>query len=139
MGWPGLLNSLSGLAIGMALFIPFYLMRGMGGGDVKLMAAIGAFLGPSQVLVAVLATQIVGGIIGLGYILKYGGLVRLLQGLGLFSLSAFLIKRFGAHANANPLRMRFPYAIAIFFGTGITLWHSGQLKSTLAFLVTNLS
>ena len=50
---------LGGLAGGLLLF-PFYLLRGMAAGDVKLMAAVGAHLGPSLTLVAALATLIAG-------------------------------------------------------------------------------
>ena len=45
-GASGLGASAGGWAIGVALFLPLFLLRGMGGGDVKLMGAVGAWLGP---------------------------------------------------------------------------------------------
>src|SRR5207248_19483 len=44
-GWAGLLGSLLGCLFGFAILFAFFLMGGMGAGDVKLMAAIGAWLG----------------------------------------------------------------------------------------------
>lgn len=55
-GWGGLVFGLKGLATGFALlFIP-YLVGGMKAGDVKFLAAIGAFLGATDVIRALLAT-----------------------------------------------------------------------------------
>lgn len=45
-GFGGLLFSAEGLILGFALLIPFYMAGGMGAGDVKLLAAVGALLGP---------------------------------------------------------------------------------------------
>ncbi|MFO7970827.1 MAG: A24 family peptidase, partial [Desulfobacterales bacterium] len=54
--WEGFLFSLTGIGIGLFVFIIPYIMGGMGAGDAKLMAAVGAFLGPKGVLIsAVLA------------------------------------------------------------------------------------
>ena len=47
-GWAPLASALGGLALGLLLFLPIYLLRGMGAGDVKLLAALGAWLGPGE-------------------------------------------------------------------------------------------
>ena len=65
-GWQGLRQSLSGLALGALLFGILGLMGGMGMGDVKLCAAIGAWIGPSQLILALVITGLVGGVIGTG-------------------------------------------------------------------------
>lgn len=49
-GWPGLLQGFLGLGLGFALLIGFYLKGGMGAGDVKALAALGAWLGPVSTL-----------------------------------------------------------------------------------------
>jgi prepilin peptidase CpaA len=67
-GWRGGLNALEGAGAGFAVFLIFYLLGGMGGGDIKLMAGFGALLGTSQVLWAALLTAMVGGLLALGVV-----------------------------------------------------------------------
>ena len=64
---PGLLPALAGLALGMAVLLPLYALRLMGAGDVKLMAAVGAFIGAPAILYAVLFTFIAGGVAALAF------------------------------------------------------------------------
>ena len=61
-GWQGALTALAGTAVGFAVFLVFFLLGGMGGGDVKLMAGFGALLGAGRLLEAALWTAGVGGI-----------------------------------------------------------------------------
>lgn len=67
-GWPGALHALAGAAAGFAVFLAFYLLGGMGGGDVKLMAGFGALLGAGRLFEAALWTAGVGGVLALGAI-----------------------------------------------------------------------
>lgn len=62
-GWQGTLSAFTGACVGGAAFLIFYLMGGLGGGDIKLMAGFGAVLGPSQVLEAALWAAGCGGLI----------------------------------------------------------------------------
>ena len=64
-GLDGLLFSLGGLALGIAIFFVLYLMGGMGAGDVKLMGAVGAIIGSKGVLLAAIFSAIVGGVYAL--------------------------------------------------------------------------
>ena len=64
-GWDGLLFSLGGLALGMGIFFILYMMGGMGAGDVKLMGAVGAIIGPKGILLTALFSAIVGGVYAL--------------------------------------------------------------------------
>ena len=61
-GTQGFFFGVGGLFLGLALLIVFYLTGGMGAGDVKLMGAVGALLGPKVVFTAFLFTALVGGI-----------------------------------------------------------------------------
>jgi len=61
----GLWGSLAGLGLGLGLMLAPFLFRVMGGGDVKLMAAVGAWVGPQVVLVAFLLTSLAGGLYAL--------------------------------------------------------------------------
>lgn len=67
-GWRGGLASLGGAAGGFAVFLVFYILGGMGGGDVKLMAGFGAVLGWSGVLWASLWTALAGALMALAVI-----------------------------------------------------------------------
>src|SRR5271170_1888938 len=62
-GWWGWLYALGGAAAGFGVFLIFYLLGGMGGGDIKLMAGFGALLGAGRLLEAALWTAGLGGII----------------------------------------------------------------------------
>jgi len=64
-GWHGALTALAGTVVGFAVFLVFYLLGGMGGGDVKLMAGFGALLGAGRLLEAALWTAGIGGIMAL--------------------------------------------------------------------------
>jgi prepilin peptidase CpaA len=61
-GWRGGITALLGALAGFAVFLIFYLLGGMGGGDVKLMAGFGAVLGTSRLIEAALWTAACGGI-----------------------------------------------------------------------------
>lgn len=119
-------SSLQGLAIGAAVMFPFYFLRTMGAGDVKLMAAVGAILGPGDVIPAVLGTLLAGGLISLavaGFLGKTGQLFRNLAGMvqgGL--LRPALPGRPGVELPAESAGTA-PYAVAVALGTlGGLLW-----------------
>lgn len=63
---------LLGMLAGFAAFLPLYLLHGMAAGDVKLMSAVGAFVGWGMALKIALVTFIIGGIMGIIYILVKG-------------------------------------------------------------------
>jgi prepilin peptidase CpaA len=61
--WEGLLYSLIGTVVGLALLLPAYAIGGMGAGDVKLLAGVGAWIWPKDTLYAFAVSAIVGGVI----------------------------------------------------------------------------
>ena len=67
-GWSGVGDSLLGAVIGFAAFFVFFLAGGMGGGDVKLMAAFGAILGSDRIVLAAIMAALVGGLIAAIYL-----------------------------------------------------------------------
>jgi len=67
--WEGLLFSLMGTAIGLALLLPAYAIGGMGAGDVKLLAGVGAWVWGTDTLYAFAASALIGGVIAIGMIL----------------------------------------------------------------------
>jgi prepilin peptidase CpaA len=68
-GWAGLGWSLVGTAVGLALLIPAYAIGGMGAGDVKLLAGVGAWVGATHTFWAFLVSAIAGGVIALGMVI----------------------------------------------------------------------
>ena len=61
-GWHGAVSAAAGAALGFAIFAVFYLLNGMGGGDVKLMAGFGSLLGPATILCAAWIAAVAGGL-----------------------------------------------------------------------------
>ena len=61
-GLTGAALALAGAATGLAVLLGFYCLGAMGGGDVKLMGAFGALLGPGGILMAALVAAPLGGI-----------------------------------------------------------------------------
>jgi prepilin peptidase CpaA len=123
-GWSAAGWSLAGLFLGAALFFPMFALRGMGAGDVKLLAAIGAWLGPGQVAAVALATSIVGGAIAIAVALAHGYLRKALTNL-------YLVLVHWRIAGVRPLPAvtldkasgpRLAYAVPIAIGTVVTLW-----------------
>ena len=78
-GWSGAAWSIGGWAIGCALFLPFFLLGGMGAGDVKLMAAIGAWIGPAHAFWAWAFAAVAGGVFAVVVALLHGYLKQALR------------------------------------------------------------
>ncbi len=73
-GWDGFLFSLGGLGMGLVCLMFFYIKGGMGAGDVKLLGAIGAILGPGQVVFAFAFAAMLGGLYSLALLSNQGGM-----------------------------------------------------------------
>src|SRR5262245_38719303 len=71
-GGQGLLWSLTGAGLGLALLLPLYAIGGMGAGDVKLLAGVGAWIGPTLIWGAFAWSAIVGGLMGVAMIVWSG-------------------------------------------------------------------
>src|SRR6266436_6462147 len=72
--WGGLRHSLFGLGLGLLIYFPLYLLRGMGAGDVKLMAVIGSIVGAANWLGIFLITAVLGGLVAMILLLVRGRL-----------------------------------------------------------------
>lgn len=121
--WP-----VEGLGLGLFAFLPLYALGVMGAGDVKLMAMVGAIVGPVDVVWALFYTMIVGGLLSIALVVSRGTVRRLLANFtALFQLTYLDAVegvrpnlRIGADASAGKL----PYGVAIAIGTvGYLLLH----------------
>lgn len=136
-GFPGIITGLGGAAVGIAIFLPFHLAHGMGAGDVKLMAAAGAFLGPLNALLATGLSLAAGGTMAIIILLVRGGLTPLLKRYWK-TLKCFLYTHKIVHsppAAGEVAAMKFPYAAAILIGTVATLWWINELQDLTEFLI----
>jgi prepilin peptidase CpaA len=95
-GWAGLQRSLLGLGLALLIYFPLYLLRGMGAGDVKLMAAVGSIVGWADWFGIFFFTAIVGGIVAIALL---AGRSQLRHG---FSNAGYLVVQL--------LSFRLPYA-----------------------------
>ena len=138
-GWIGVAYWASGLVAGLILFLPFYILKGMGAGDVKMLAAIGSGLGPLNIIFAAGYTLIAGGVMGLFWWL--GSRLRRLGDVGAaiaklpyttkqYFFSAWFYFRTGQRLS-GPVQQtvnkhsgnRFPYALAIACGSMMVIYH----------------
>ena len=134
-GLDGLAFSAAGLALGLAVLLVPYLMRVMGGGDVKLMAAVGAWLGANEVLAAFLFTCLAGGLYSLFMLLRHGLVRRVLGNIRNAFLASFSTHRLEFTPVQSEQGQRMPrlcYGLAIALGTMISLawsaWENGTLQ-----------
>ncbi|HVA47603.1 MAG TPA: prepilin peptidase [Pirellulales bacterium] len=67
-GWEGLAHSLLGTAAGLGVLLPLYAIGGMGAGDVKLLAGVGAWVGATVTLYAFCLSAVVGGVIAVAMV-----------------------------------------------------------------------
>ncbi len=123
-GWHGILQSVSGLALGAVLFGVLCFMGGMGMGDVKLCAAIGAWIGPGQLVTALVVTGIAGGVMALGWAIAGGFLGDLFKGTGdlIFGFKERGLRPHPELVLDNPLARKMPYAPAIAIGTLVSFF-----------------
>lgn len=75
-GVPMLVSGVLGLGIAFVLAVPLFAVGGMGGGDVKLLAAVGAFLGTERIVLGLLAIAMTGGVVALVMAIRHGVLVE---------------------------------------------------------------
>jgi prepilin peptidase CpaA len=115
-GWRGAGSALLGTVTGAAVFLIFYLLGGMGGGDVKLMAGFGAVLGVKQLLEAALWTAGCGGVMAF--------VVIVASQLRQFWTGRRRVSATETQASGSMLRTRresIPYAPAIAAGVWLSL------------------
>jgi prepilin peptidase CpaA len=114
-GLAGLVDALAGATVGFGCFLPLYLFKGTGAGDVKLMAAVGAFLGAGDAFVAVLLALVAGGALALCLVIS-----RLFESrtwVEVWPVAVLGAPRWVAATWSAVRKERFPYAVAIAVGT----------------------
>jgi prepilin peptidase CpaA len=123
-GWSDLGAALAGWLVGAVMFFPFFALGGMGAGDVKLVAALGAWLGPAATFWLVIYTLLAGGVIAVALTLPTGYLLTAVSNIaGLFRYwSVAGLKPHPDLTLATGSGPRLPYAVPILAGVIVTLW-----------------
>ncbi len=123
-GWSGVLTAASGWVVGLVLFMPLYVLGGMGAGDVKLLAAIGAWLGPIGAAWTGLYGAVAGGAMALVVALARGYAGTALKNLGtiLRIWSTVGVQPVEGLTLADKTSVRLPYALPLAAGAFVTLW-----------------
>jgi prepilin peptidase CpaA len=120
----GLGLSAAGWAVGVALFLPMFLLRGMGGGDVKLLGAVGAWLGPTGALWGAFYSVMAGGLLALAVGAWHGYLGKAFRNLwvllGFWRVAG--VQQLPGLTLDDARGPRLPYGVAIAAGTAATVW-----------------
>lgn len=117
--------TVAGFALGFFALVPLYIMGTMGAGDVKLMGMVGAYLGATAGIDAVLATLIAGGILALIASAYKRALPQLLDNLRIMFIQRDIRRMGGAGPEsipAPPSVGKLPYAVAIAAGTAVQIF-----------------
>ncbi len=122
--WPGLRAALLGTVLGLGLLLPFVLLRGLGAGDWKLAGALGACLGPQQLLSVLIGTILVAGVMALAVVIWKGRLKKTLLNILHLLAALFSLRMPGLEVSLDdPKSTKIPFGVAVavtvlFFGIG---------------------
>ncbi len=139
-GVSGLLWSAGGLAVGMAVLVLYYLLGMLGAGDVKLMGAVGALLGPADAFYAFVFSVFVGGIYAIFTLIieaVFGNVQNTFYYRYWVMAKTFLYTRQFAYIRPTETekKVRLCYGVAISLGTlGFVLWKHGRYYNWLGLL-----
>jgi len=124
-GWVGLMTSVQGLILGLIFLILPFILGGLGAGDVKLLATIGAIKGTEFTLYTFIGMGLSGGILATVLLVFQGRLLKTIKGLfqGLWLLAS-TGGRVGSFTNSNDQNM-IPYGVAIVTGAVYALMMVG--------------
>jgi prepilin peptidase CpaA len=128
LGLAALGAGLAGAGVALAVVLPLFALRGMGGGDAKLLIMAGAFLGVEGFFVALLATFICGGIMSVFAAARRGVILPLL--LNTFGLAFWLVtlgRRGERLMPESAGALKVPYGVAIALGAVVALFIGGGL------------
>jgi len=115
-GWPGLKAALLGAALGLGLLLPFVLIRSLGAGDWKLAGALGACLGPRQLLSVLVGTILVAGAMALAVVVWKGRLQRTLLNIAHLLAALFSLRMPGSEVSLDdPQSTKIPFGVAMAF------------------------
>jgi len=123
-GWAGIETAAAGWAVGLAIFFVPFALGGLGAGDVKLVAALGAWLGPAEVVWLGLYAGVIGGALAFVVACSRGYLRQALRNI-------WVLLMFWRVSGLRPMPEltiqsgrgpKLAYGVSIFLGTVVTIW-----------------
>jgi len=115
-GWSGLKASLLGAVVGLALLLPFVLLRSLGAGDWKLAGALGAFTGPSILVDLLLGSVLVAGVMAMALVIYKRRTRETMRNIGHILVSLVTFRLPGERVSLdNPESLKVPYGVALAF------------------------
>jgi prepilin peptidase CpaA len=129
-GWRGVAQSGKGVLLGVVLLLPFVLLHSLGMGDLKLVIASGAILGPSDLITVLLLQVILAGIIAVAVIVRTGRVSQTIHNIGhiLGSLLAFRMPGQAVSLD-NPQASKIPFGVAM--GLAMVIYCAHQLAGKI--------
>jgi prepilin peptidase CpaA len=128
-GWPGFGSSAAGLAVGFVPLFVFYRMgAGLGGGDVKLMGAVGALRGWPFILAAMFYSFIVAAVVGVALMIWRGQTRATLRRIGR-TLKSVALPGVAVVSPSSPESIQVPFAACVCLGTAWALIESAMKHS----------
>jgi prepilin peptidase CpaA len=120
----GFSHAALGLLVGLVVFFPLFALGAMGAGDVKLMAAVGAWIGAPSIVHVALYGSIAGGVLAVIVALRRQYLKQALTNVKMLLIYWWVegVKPFPALTLESKESLRLPYALAIAAGLAVTLW-----------------
>jgi prepilin peptidase CpaA len=113
-GWSGLKTSLLGALIGLALLLPFVLLRSLGAGDWKLAGALGSFAGPALLMDLLIGSVFVAGLMAVALIIYKRRVRQTLRNIGHILISLVTFRLPGTQVSLdNPESLKVPYGVAL--------------------------
>ncbi|MEJ2006947.1 MAG: A24 family peptidase [Acidobacteriota bacterium] len=129
-GWGGIISGLEGAGIGIGVLLIPVILRGIGAGDLKLMGALGAFLGPWKLVYVLLVSIFIAGIMAVVETVRKRRIKQTLSNMGILvrALATFGMGSQGALVTLDsPASVRLPFGVA----TALAMVIAVCTKSTL--------
>ena len=117
LGLHAVIAGILGIGLALVLTTPLFLAGALGGGDAKLLAAVGAFMGPGRLIGACLLIALLGGIVALLDAARRGALLRVLLNTFHIVVGWLSPVRSGVPISiSSPTAMTVPYGVPIAVG-----------------------
>jgi len=130
-GWAGVRSSLLGLGLSLLLLLPFVVLRAIGGGDWKLVGALGAFLGPNRLVAVLVGSVFMAGAMAMVLVVVKRRLRQTLRNM-VHLVEALVMLRMPPRAVSldNPDAAKVPFGVAV--ALTVILFSAGHWWGRLA-------